>query len=73
LISPPPCPTQILGKIKAQDKYMHVTPQDGSSFNKKKYLAFKGINEKKGMSEIKEDFDNSSHEYVDDVKILPLS
>ena len=29
-------PTQILGKINAHEMYMHITPQDGSSSNKKK-------------------------------------
>ena len=34
-------PTQILGKINAQEMYMHITPQDCSSSSKKKDLAFK--------------------------------
>ena len=36
-------PTQILGKINAHEMYMHITPQNGSSSNKKKDkdLAFK--------------------------------
>ena len=41
-------PTQILGNINAHEMYMHITPQDGSSSNKKKDkdLAFKASQEK---------------------------
>ena len=46
--------TQILGKINAHEMYMHITPQDGSSSNKKKDLAFKASQEKKGKGKIKE-------------------
>ena len=40
-------PTQILGKINAHEMCMHITPQDGSSSNKKKEkdLAFKASQE----------------------------
>ena len=40
-------PTQILGKNNAHKMYMHITPQDGSSSNKKKEkdLAFKASQE----------------------------
>ena len=42
-------PTQILGKINAHEMYMHITPQDDtSSSTKKKDLAFKASQEKKG-------------------------
>jgi hypothetical protein len=47
-------PTQILGKINAHEMYMHITPQDGSSSNKKNDLAFKASQEKKGKGKIKE-------------------
>ena len=47
-------PTQILGKINAHEMYMHFTPQDGSSSNKKKDkdLAFKASKRraKQGLS-----------------------
>ena len=49
-------PTQILGKINAREMYMHmhITPQDGSSSNKKKDkdLAFKASKRraKQGLS-----------------------
>ena len=43
-------PTQILGKINTHEMYMHITPQDGSSSTKKKDLAFKASQEKKGQS-----------------------
>ena len=46
-------PTQILGKINAHEMYMHITPQDGSSSsNKKKDLAFKAGQEKKGTTKV---------------------
>ncbi|XP_066351719.1 uncharacterized protein [Miscanthus floridulus] len=47
-------PTQILGKINAHEMYMHITPQDGSSSGKKKDLAFKGSQEKKGKAIVNE-------------------
>ena len=43
-------PTQILGKINAHEIYMHITPQDDSSFTKKKDLAFKASQENKGQA-----------------------
>jgi len=43
-----------LGKINAHEIYIHITPQDGSSSNKKKDLAFKASQEKKGKGKIKE-------------------
>ena len=47
-------PTQILGKINTHEMYMHITPQDGSSSNKKKDkdLAFKASKRraKQGLS-----------------------
>ena len=46
-------PTQILGKINAHEMYMHITPQyDTSSSTKKKDLAFKAIQEKKGKAKV---------------------
>jgi hypothetical protein len=47
-------PTQILGKINAHEMYMHITPQDGSSSGKKKDLAFKASQEKKGKAIVNE-------------------
>jgi hypothetical protein len=43
-------PTQILEKTNAHDMYMHITPQDSSSFNQKD-LAFKANQEKKGRED----------------------
>ena len=51
-------PTQILGKINAHEMYMHITPQDDTSSTKKKYLAFKASQEKKGKARV--DHDSSS-------------
>ena len=39
-------PTQILVKINAHEMYMHIRPQDDSSYTKKKDLAFKASQEK---------------------------
>ncbi|XP_066334443.1 spindle pole body component 110-like [Miscanthus floridulus] len=47
-------PTQILGKINAHKMYMHITPQDGSSSDKKKDLAFKASQEKKEKAIVNE-------------------
>ncbi|XP_066365130.1 sporulation-specific protein 15-like [Miscanthus floridulus] len=50
--------------------YMHITPQDGSSSGKKKDLAFKASQEKKGKSKVKEvALDSSSDDEVDDANI----
>ena len=57
-------PTQILGKINAHEMYMHITPQDGSSSNKKdKDLAFKASQEK-GKARL--EYESSSEDEVDD-------
>ena len=60
-------PTQILGKINAHEMYMHVTPQDGSSSTKKKDLAFKASQEKKGKARI--DHDSSIDDEIDDASL----
>jgi hypothetical protein len=44
-------PTQILGKINAHERYMHINDKDGSS-SKKKDLALKASQEKKGKTKI---------------------
>ncbi|XP_066322131.1 uncharacterized protein [Miscanthus floridulus] len=62
-------PTQILGKINAHEMYMHIARQDGSpSSNKKKDLAFKASQERKGKAKFEASFDSSSEE-VDDTNI----
>ncbi|XP_066341350.1 uncharacterized protein [Miscanthus floridulus] len=62
--------TQILGKINAHEKYMHITSQNGSSSTKKKDLAFKASQEKKGKAKVKEvALDSSSDDEHDDVNI----
>jgi hypothetical protein len=44
-------PTQILGKIDAQEMYMHINDKDGSSY-KRKYLALKANQEKKVKAKV---------------------
>jgi hypothetical protein len=44
-------PTQILGKINAHEMYMHINNKDGSS-SKRKYLALKASQEKKGKAKM---------------------
>jgi hypothetical protein len=60
-------PTQVLGKIDAHEMYMHITPQDDSSSNKKKDLAFKASHDKKGKAKI--EYDTSSEDDVDDASL----
>ena len=60
-------PTQILGKINAHEMYMHITPQDGSSSTKKKDLAFKASQEKRGKARV--DHESSSDDEVDDASL----
>jgi hypothetical protein len=62
-------PTQILEKINAHEMYIHITPHDAYSFNKKKDLAFEANQYKKGKCKIKEDLDSSSEEEGGDIKI----
>jgi hypothetical protein len=62
-------PTQISEKINAHEMYMHITPHDAYSFNKKKDLAFEANQYKKGKCKIKEDLDSSSEEEGGDIKI----
>ena len=60
-------PTQILGKINAQEMYLHITPQDGSSFTKKKDLAFKASQEKKGKARV--EHESSSDDEINDTSL----
>jgi hypothetical protein len=60
-------PTQILGKINAHEIYIYITPQDGSSSTKKKDLAFKASQEKRGK--VKVDHDSSSDDEIDDASL----
>jgi hypothetical protein len=60
-------PTQILGKFNAHEIYMHITPQDGSSSTKKKDLAFKASQEKRGKAKV--DHDSSSDDEIDDASV----
>ena len=57
----------MLGKINAQEMYMHITPQDGSSSTKKKDLAFKASQEKRGKAKV--DHDSSSDDEIDDASL----
>jgi hypothetical protein len=61
-------PTQILGKINAHDMCMHINEQDGSS-SKKKDLALKTNQEKKGKAKIVTNKGSSSDDDFDDAKI----
>ena len=56
-----------MGKINAHEMYMHITPQDGSSSTKKKDLAFKASQEKRGKARV--DHDSSSDDKIDDVSL----
>jgi hypothetical protein len=60
-------PTQILGKINVHEMYMHITPQDGFSFTKKKDLAFKASQEKRDKAKV--DHDSSSDDEIDDASL----
>ena len=60
-------PTQILGKINAHEMYMHITSQDGSSSTKKKDLAFKASQEKRGKAKV--NHDSSSDDEIDDASL----
>ena len=46
---------------------MHITPQDGSSFTKKKDLAFNASQEKRGKAKV--DHDSSSADEIDDASL----
>ena len=59
--------TQILGKINAHEIYMHITPQDGSTSTKKKDLAFKASQEKKGKARV--EHESSSDDKIDDASL----
>jgi hypothetical protein len=62
-------PTQILGKINAHE--MHITPQDGSSSTKKKDLAFKASQEKKGKAKaMVVSHDTSSDDDLGDLALM---
>jgi hypothetical protein len=60
-------PTQILGKINAHEMYMCITPQEGSSSSKKKYLPFNASQEKRSKEKIAHD--SSSDDEVDDASL----
>jgi 3-dehydroquinate dehydratase len=53
--------------------YMHIILQDGSSFNKKKDLALKANHKNKAKGKIKEDFDSSSEEEGDVLKLALMA
>jgi hypothetical protein len=57
-------PTQILGKINAHEMYMHINDKDGSS-SKKKDLALKASQEKKGNTKIQVEKESSSDDDLD--------
>ncbi|XP_066323110.1 tropomyosin-1-like [Miscanthus floridulus] len=64
-------PTQTLGKINTYEMYMHITLQDGSSSIKKKDLAFKASQEKRGKAKV--DHDSSSDDEIDDASLALMS
>jgi hypothetical protein len=57
-------PTQILGKINALEMYMHINDKDGSS-SKKKDLALKASQEKKGKTKGLVEEESSSDDDLD--------
>jgi hypothetical protein len=57
-------PTQILGKINAHEMYMHINDKDVSS-SKKKDLAFKASQEKKGKTKVLVEEESSSDDDLD--------
>jgi hypothetical protein len=52
-------PTEILGKINAHEMYMHINDMDGSS-SKRKDLALKASQEKKGKAKMQVEEESSS-------------
>jgi hypothetical protein len=52
-------PTQILEKINAHEMYMHINDKDGSSY-KRKDLALKANQEKKGKAKVQIEQESSS-------------
>jgi hypothetical protein len=57
-------PTQILGKINAHELYMHINDKDGSS-SKRKDLALKASQEKKGKAKMQVEKEYSSDDDLD--------
>jgi hypothetical protein len=57
-------PTQILGKINAHEMYMHINDKDESS-SKKKDLALKANQDKKGKTKILVEEESSSDDDLD--------
>jgi hypothetical protein len=57
-------PTQILGKINAHEMYMHINDKDESSF-KRKDLALKANQEKKGKAKVQIEEESSSDDDLD--------
>jgi hypothetical protein len=57
-------PTQILGKINAHEMYMHINDKDGSS-SKRKDLALKANQEKKGEAKVQIEEESSSDDDLD--------
>src|SRR5688572_32406010 len=54
-------PTQILGKINAHEMYMHINDKDESS-SKRKDLALKANQERKGKSKVQIEEESSSED-----------
>jgi hypothetical protein len=63
-------PTQILGKINAHEMYMHINDKDGSS-SKRKDLALKANQEKKGNAKMQiEEEPSSDDDLVADIALM---
>jgi hypothetical protein len=60
-------PTQFLGKINSHEMYMHITPEESSSSTKKKDLAFKASQDRRGKEKLSRD--SSSDDEIDDVTL----
>jgi hypothetical protein len=61
--------TQILGKINAHEMYMHINYKDGSS-SKRKDLALKASQEKKGKAKMQVEEESSSDDDLDTIIAL---
>jgi hypothetical protein len=62
-------PTQTLVKIIAHEMYMHIHDQCDSSSNKKKHLALRANQEKKGKERVQAEEESTSDDDIDDAKL----
>jgi hypothetical protein len=62
-------PTQILGKINAHEMYMHINDKDGSS-SKRKDLALKASQGKKGKAKMRVEEESSSDDLDTNIALM---